>query len=102
MLTAFLRDFEDIPTAVTLLSWGRAVADTALGRAGKFADGARKPLLGVAGADLAKVGEGIFPVLFLVLLIGKAGRAIFGGPMDGLAGRGSVVVIASSGCNGRL
>lgn len=50
-------------------------------------------LLGVVGADLA---DGIFPVLFLVLLMGRAGKAIFGGPLDGPdgpEGRGRAVVM---------
>ena len=59
-------------------------------------EGALRPLWGVFGADLEEPRVGIFPVLFRVLLMGKAGRAIFGGPLDGRDGRGSVVVMASA------
>jgi hypothetical protein len=43
--------------------------------------------------DLDEFDEGILPVLFRVLLTGKAGRAIFGGPFEGRDGRGNVVVM---------
>lgn len=56
-------------------------------------DGARRPLLGVDGADFAGVASDIFPVLFRVLFTGKAGNAMFGGPFDGRAGRGNAVAI---------
>lgn len=61
-------------------------------------EGALRPLWGVLGADFDGLGLGIFPVLLRVLLMGKAGRAIFGGPFDGRDGRdgrGSVVVMAA-------
>jgi hypothetical protein len=62
-------------------------------------DGARSPLLGVDGADLAGVGEGegMFPVLFRVLCTGKAGKAMFGGPFEVRAGRGKAVAIPDTG-----
>ena len=36
-----------------------------------------------------------FPVLLRVLLTGRAGKAMFGGPTEGRDGRGSVVVMAA-------
>ena len=59
----------------------------------RTADGARSPLLGVLGADFVELTEGIFPVLFRVLATGKAGSAMFGGPLEGRDGRGRVVAI---------
>lgn len=38
---------------------------------------------------------GMPPVLFLVLLVGNAGRADVGGPIDGRADRGNDVAIAA-------
>lgn len=38
-------------------------------------------------------GIGRFPRLFLDLATGRAGRAMFGGPIDGRAGRGKAVAI---------
>lgn len=63
----------------------------------RTADGARRPLLGVLGADLVELTEGMFPVLFRVLVTGKAGSAMFGGPLEGRDGRGRVVAIAVCG-----
>lgn len=56
-------------------------------------DGARNPLLGVFGVDLVGLTEGMLPVLFRVLFIGRAGNAMFGGPRDGRDGRGRVVAM---------
>jgi hypothetical protein len=56
-----------------------------------FVDGARRPLLGVAGVDLKEAESP--PVLFLVLFMGSAGSAIVGGPLEGRAGLGSAVDI---------
>jgi hypothetical protein len=56
-----------------------------------FVSGARRPLLGVAGVDLKEAESP--PVLFLVLLMGSAGSAIDGGPLEGRAGLGSAVDI---------
>lgn len=46
------------------------------------AEGARRPLFGKLGARLVPTSEllGMLPVLFLVFVVGKAGRAVFGGP----------------------
>lgn len=75
---------------------GRADKGEGLGGGGRWdVEGARRPL-GVLGADLVEPGVGIFPVLFRDLLTGKDGRAMFGGPFDGLDGRGRVVVISMS------
>lgn len=38
----------------------------------------------------------MFPVLFLVFVIGNAGSAIFGGPSEGRDGRGRAVVAVSA------
>ena len=56
----------------------------------RVADGARSPLLGVAGVDLLKDADSP-PVLFLVLATGSDGSAIVGGPIEGRAGLGSAV-----------
>lgn len=58
-------------------------------------DGALRPLLGVDGADFAGAGDEIFPVLFRVLVTGKAGNAMFGGPFEGRDGLGKAVAILS-------
>ena len=69
---------------------GSADIGEGLGGGGRWAaDGALNLLWGVLGADL----DGMLPVLFLVLLIGRAGSAIFGGPFDGPEGRGRAVVM---------
>lgn len=60
-------------------------------------EGALRPRWGVFGADLEELRAGIAPVLLRVLLTGKAGRAIFGGPFDGRDGLGSVVAMAPVG-----
>jgi hypothetical protein len=56
-------------------------------------EGARRPLFGVVEIDL-KLGVGMPPALFRVLLTGRAGRAAVGGPCDCLGGLGSAVAIA--------
>lgn len=62
-------------------------------------EGARRPLFGKLGAgardELESDGLGMLPVLFLVFVVGKAGRAVFGGPYDGLEGRGIAAAIVS-------
>lgn len=64
------------------------------GGARLIVDGARRPDLGVPGADLVDdVCVGKLPLLLRVLFTGRAGRAILGGPTDGRDGRGNVVVI---------
>lgn len=62
----------------------------------KTLDGARRPLLGVEGADFDGADDGILPVLLRVLVTGKAGNAMLGGPFVGRAGRGKAVAIVST------
>lgn len=80
MLTVFLIVLPALLMPDTDLGWGEAG-----GR--RLPDGARRPDLAVAGFDLLDRAAR-FPVLFLVLAIGNAGRAIDGGPFDGRVGRG--------------
>lgn len=85
----------------TALGCGSADMGEGLGGGGRFVvEGALSLLWGVWGADLA---DGMLPVLFLVLLMGRAGKAMLGGPFDGPEGRGSAVVMLarwwkSAGC----
>lgn len=60
-------------------------------------EGARSPLFGRLGAvsDLNSESVGMAPVLLRVLVFGKAGRAVCGGPKDGLEGRGIVAAIVN-------
>lgn len=75
----------------TALGCGSPDMGEGLGGGGRFAaDGALSLLPGVVGADRA---VGMLPVLFLVLLMGRAGSAMFGGPFDGPEGRGRAVVM---------
>jgi hypothetical protein len=94
MLTVFLIVLGVVGFAFeTPLGWGKADIGEGLGGGGRcVVEGARRPLWGVFGADL---GDGMLPVLLRVLLTGKAGRAIFGGPFEGPDGRGSVVVMVA-------
>lgn len=95
METAFFRDFPAGFNAGDGRGCGRA--DVGAGDGGAVLctlDGARSPLLGVLGPDF----EGVMAaerllVLFRVLATGSAGSAIFGGPLEGRDGRGSVVVM---------
>lgn len=99
MLTVFRRPLPAAFTTGSGFSWGRALVGAGEG-GDRMVEGARKPLLGVAGIDLRELielMEPIFPVLFRVLLTGRAGSAMLGGPLDGRAGRGSVVAIMVSG-----
>lgn len=60
------------------------------------AEGARRPLLGNRGGEvliLESVMVGMFPVLFRVFVVGKAGKAVVGGPYEGLDGRGIAAAI---------
>lgn len=94
MLTAFLSVLGVAGIAwENPLGWARADSGEGLGGGGRCeVDGALR-LLGVPGMDLVEIAEGMFPVLFLDLARGNAGSAIFGGPFDRPAGRGSVVVM---------
>jgi hypothetical protein len=62
-------------------------------KGGRLVEGARRPDLGVEGADFA---AGILPVLLRVFETGNAGRAMLGGPFDGRDGRGSVVAMVQA------
>ena len=94
MLTLLRRVFPAPLTPGPSFGCGSAADGAGLGGARLIVEGVRSPDLGVPGTDLLDaVGEGIFPVLFRVLLTGKAGRAMLGGPSEGRDGRGSVVVI---------
>lgn len=94
MLTLFRIVFPAPFTAGASLDCGSA--GDGLGGARLRVEGVRSPDLGVPGADLLEVDdEGIFPVLLRVLLTGRAGKAIFGGPTEGRDGRGNVVVMAA-------
>lgn len=112
MLTLFLRV---LPPGVLMAGrpFGCGRADVGAGVGGpRFIDGARRPLplRGVLGAvevpnegfgklgsaGRAVLGGEMLPVLLRVLETGKAGRAMFGGPLDGLEGRGRAVDMA--GC----
>jgi hypothetical protein len=94
MLTVLRRVLFVLPVDCRPFGCGKAAVGAGLGGGGKLTDGARNPLFGVPGADLVGLSEGILPVLFLVLVTGKAGKDVLGGPREGLEGRGSVVVIA--------
>lgn len=86
--------------APALLGAGRAERGEGLEEVAWEAEGALRPVAmrGVGGADRGELGEGMPPVLLRVLLTGRAGRAMFGGPpLDGLEGRGRVVAMA--GCD---
>lgn len=61
-----------------------------------WAEGARKPLLGVVGADLIDDTVEMLPVLLRVLFMGSAGSAVLGGPLEGRDGLGIVVAMVSS------
>lgn len=74
------------------------------GEVGRFDDeGARRPLLGRLGApsELKSESVGMAPVLLRVLVLGRAGRALVGGPRDGLEGRGSEAAMSAEAPRGR-
>lgn len=83
-------------TLARLLERGNVVVGTGVGGV-KILEGARRPLLGVDGADFTGACDGIFSVLFRVLCTGKAGNAILGGPFEDRDGRGKAVAISSTG-----
>lgn len=96
MLTLLRRVFPGPLTPEPVLGCGSAADGAGPGGARLIVDGVRRPDRGVPGADLIEaVGEGIFPVLLRVLLTGRAGSAILGGPTEGRDGRGNVVVIVT-------
>lgn len=94
MLMLFRRVFPALLTAS--LGDGSALIGAGFGGAKPMLDGVRRPDLGVPGADLLELGGlGILPVLLRVLLTGRAGRAMLGGPSEGRDGRGNVVVMSA-------
>jgi hypothetical protein len=99
MLTVFLIDLPAALTPETDLGWGWDPVATGDAGGRRLPDGARRPVLGVAGVDLLK-GAARFPVLFLVLLMGNAGSAIVGGPFEGRAGLGRAVDILATSSMG--
>lgn len=94
ILTAF---FSDFPAGFTPGGKrGCGSADVGAGDAGAVAytlDGVRSPLLVVLAVDFDGVAAARLLVLFRVFGTGRAGRATFGGPLEGRDGRGSVVVM---------
>lgn len=99
MLIAFRIDFP-APLTPGVISFEAPELVRSLGRAVLLADGVRNPLGGREGvggtpadANMDDDGVGIPPVLFLDFAVGIAGRAVFGGPRDGLGGLGIVVVM---------
>ena len=94
MLTVLRMVLLALATCVKAFGCGRALVGAGLGGGCMATEGARKPLFGVPGIILAGL-DGMFPVLFRVLVTGNAGSAIFGGPSEGRDGRGSVVVMTA-------
>lgn len=114
MLTLFLRVRAGVVGTGRPFGRGRGSADVGAGVGGpKCWEVARRVDFGVVGRagieevdsvgiegtampDFAGVvGVGRFPRLFLVLATGKAGRAMLGGPFEGLEGRGRAVAIVN-------
>jgi len=64
-------------------------------------EGARNEDFGRRGGDpsdlLTSDGVGMLPVLLRLLTVGNAGKAVVGGPYDGLAGLGIVAAMAIRG-----
>ena len=88
MLMVFLMVFPAAFTPGVVRNFGSVVCELdAEGR--PDVEGARSPLFGKLGGVLSKLDTvGIAPVLFRVFVEGKAGRAVVGGPYDGLEGLG--------------
>lgn len=95
MLTLFLKVLPTPFTASASFGCGRVEPGIEPAGLRLIDEGVLNPDLGVPGADLVPNVLGTLPVLLRVLLTGKAGNAMFGGPRDGRDGRGSVVVIVS-------
>lgn len=94
MLTVFLIVLPALLNAGAPLGVGKAAVGAGEGGGPRtLLDGARNPLFGVVGLLF---GVAIPPVLFRVLVIGRAGKEELGGPFDG-RGRGKVVVMMVDG-----
>lgn len=91
MLIDFRRVFPGVPLTAAETERGCNKADPGL--PGKSVEGVRSPVLDVVVNDLAGVDGGCRPDTFRVLATGSAGRAIVGGPLEGLEGFWRVVVI---------
>ena len=64
-----------------------------VGEAKPDAEGALRPDRGSGGADSVEGADGSAPRLLRVRDDGRGGRAVLGGPRDGLDGRGAVAAI---------
>lgn len=94
MLTDFRSVFVPATAADTARGCGSAAEGAGVfGGGNKVEEGARRPLLGVPVNDLAGDAGGGIPDVLRVLATGSAGRAMVGGPLEGLEGVGSAVVI---------
>jgi hypothetical protein len=84
MLTVFLIVLPALLMPGVDLGIGRAVVGAGEGGGPEWtdADGARNPLLGV-GVEGDLVGDPMPPVLFRVLGMGRTGREVFAGPIEG-------------------
>lgn len=58
-------------------------------------EGVRRPLFGMLGVAGKSDNDGTPPVLFRVLIAGRAGNADIGGPFEGLNGLGRVAIVRS-------
>jgi hypothetical protein len=102
ILTVFRMVFPALLIPDTARGCGKAEVGAGVAGGRKVeVDGARSPLFGVFAPDFLLGELEIPPVLFLVLVTGRAGNATVGGPFDGRDGRGSVVAISVK-CIGRI
>lgn len=98
ILIVFLIDLPAPFTPGVVRNLGRVVSDApgVVGRGSPAAEGARKEDFGRRGGDPSDFaisdGVGMLPVLFR-LLTGSAGKAVVGGPYDGLEGLGRAAAI---------
>lgn len=96
MLTDFRSVFPGIPLTAAETERGCNNAEPgvpAVGGGSSVEEGVRSPVLGVEVRDRAGVDGGCRPDALRVLATGSAGRAIVGGPFEGLEGFWSAVVI---------
>lgn len=99
MLIVFRIVFPAPFTPGVVLNLGRVVLPPGVVGAERFdAEGARRPLFGNRGGEVLILESemvGMFPVLFLVFVVGNAGNAVVGGPYEGLDGRGIAAAIVN-------
>lgn len=89
MLIDFRSVFPDAPLTAADTERGCNNADpgaAAVGGGSSVDEGVRSPVLGMFVNDLAGVDGGCRPDVLLVLATGSAGRAMVGGPLEGLGG----------------